>query len=120
MKGSLAGWAHSFQAHYSTLVEAAHKPMLLVDGSTDWVYTFVQLNAPLSNKGHISAMTDGAPTADAHSWLHQLQVYKLLQHKDLVVCPEGLNDEMEALHFTFQELPLWDATIPGKPAMTCS
>ena len=65
-----------------------------MDGSTDWVYAFVQLNealshAPLSSMGHISNMTDGTPSEDAHSQLHQLQVCKLLQYMDPVVCPEG-------------------------------
>ena len=66
--------------------------------------------------GHISAMTDGAPSMGAHSWLSQLQVCKLLQYKDLVVCPEGLNGQKEALQFTLKELPLWDAAPPSKPA----
>ena len=52
---------------------------------------------------------------DACGWLHQLKICKLLQHKDRVVCPEGLNDELEALQFTFEELPLWDAATPCKP-----
>ena len=95
--------------------------MLLVDGSGNWVYTFVQLNealshAPLSSVGHISAMTDGTPSMDTHGHLHQLQAHKLLQYKDLVVCPEGLNGQMEASQFTFKELPLWDAATPSKPA----
>ena len=123
MKGSLAFvtvWAHPQKAHYSTLVEAACKLVLLDDSSVDWVYAFVWLNeglshAPLSSKGHVSAIMDGMPCEDAHSHLHQLQVCKLLQHKDLVVCLEGLNGEMEASQFTFQELSLWDATTPGKP-----
>ena len=118
--GLVTVWAHPCQAHYSTLVEAACKLMLLVDRSADWVYAFVQLNegqshTPLSSEGHVSILMDGAPSTDAHSCLHQLQVCKLLQHKDLVVCPEGLNSKVEALQFTFQELPLWDAATPSKP-----
>ena len=66
-------------------------------------------------EGHISTMMNGMPNTDAHGWLHQLQVCKLLQHKDMVGCPEGLNGEMEASQFTFQELPLWDTTTPGAP-----
>ena len=34
----------------------------------------------------------------------------------MVVCPEGLNGELEALQFIFQELPLWDAAATGEPA----
>ena len=43
-------------------------------------------------------------------------MHKLLQYKDLVVCPEGLNGQMDASQFTFKELPLWNAATPGKPA----
>ena len=50
------------------------------------------------------------------SQLHQLQVHKLLQCRDLVVCPEGLNCQMEASHFTFKELPLWNTAAPTEPA----
>ena len=88
--------------------------------SVDWVYTFVWLNealshAPLSSDGHISAMTDGTPCVDAHGQLHQLQICKLLQQKDIVVWPEGLNGELEALQFNFEVLPLWDAAAPSEP-----
>ena len=94
--------------------------MLLVDIGTDWPYAFVWLNhaishAPLTNEGHVSAMMDGVPSMDTCGWLHQLQVHKLLQHKGKVVCPEGLNGELEALQFTFPELPLWVAAAPGEP-----
>ena len=87
----------------------------------DWAYIFVQLNeglshAPLSSEGHISAMTGGVLSVDTHGWLHQLQICKLLQHKDRVICPEGLNGKLEALQFTFEKLPLWDAATPSKPA----
>ena len=66
--------------------------------------------------GHISTMTDGASSTDASSWLHQFQVHKLLKYQDLLVCPEGLNGQMEASQFTFKELPLWNATTPSEPA----
>ena len=99
--GLVTVWVHPCQACYTTLTDVTCKVMLLIDGSTNWVYTFIQLNkvlshAPLSSMGHISTMTHGAPSTDAHSWLHQLQVCKLLQYKDLVICPEGLNSQMEA------------------------
>ena len=117
--GHVTVWAHPHQAHYTTLVEVAHRLMLFIDNSADWVYALVQLNkalshAPLSSIGHISTMTDGAPSTDTHSQLHQLQVCKLLQYKDLVVCAEGLNNQMKASQFTFKELPLWDTATPGK------
>ena len=60
-------------------------------------------------------MKESAPSADACGWLHQLQMCKLLQHEGMVVCPEGLNSEIEALQFTYQELPLWDAATPSEP-----
>ena len=53
---------------------------------------------------------------DTLGQLHQLQICKLLQHKDMVVCLEGLNGKLEALQFTFQELPLWNTATPSKPA----
>ena len=114
-------WAHPCQAHYTTLAEVACKLMLLMYGSADWVYAFIQLkealsHAPLSSMGHISAITDGAPSMDACRQLHQLLVCKLLQYKDLVVCPEGLNGQMVASQFTFKDLPLWDTAVPGTPA----
>ena len=113
----MAVWAHPCQAHYHSLEEVAHKLALLVDESTDWAYIFVQLNealshVPLSSEGHISAMMDGASSMDAWGWLQQLQICKLLQHKDMVICPEGLNGEPEGLQFTFQELPLRNAATP--------
>ena len=120
--GLVTVWAHPHQASYSTLVEVACKLVLLVDGSTGWAYTFVQLNealyhSPLLSEGHVSTMMEGTPNADAHSWLHRLKVCKLLQHKAMVVCLEDLNGEVEVLQFTFQELPLWDTAAPNKP--TC-
>ena len=72
-------------------------------------------HVPLSNEGHISTMMDGTPSVDANGQLHQLQIHKLLQHGEKVVCPEGLYGDLEALQFTFLELPLWDATAPGEP-----
>ena len=60
-------------------------------------------------------MKDSVPNANAYGQLHQLQVCMLLQHREKVVCPEGLNRDLEALQFTFPELPLWDATTPSKP-----
>ena len=108
------------QAHFKTLEEAACRLVLLADVGVGWPYTFMQLNhamsyGPLTNEGHISAMTDSALSLDAHSQLHQLQIWKLTQHKGKVVCPEGLNGELEALQLTFPELPLWNAANPGEP-----
>ena len=84
--GLVAVWAHPHQAHYSTLDGVACKLVLLEDRSADWVYAFIWLNvalshAPLSSEGHVSTMTDGTPSREAHCHLHQLQVCKQLQHK---------------------------------------
>ena len=120
--GFIAVWVHPHQAHYTTPADVAQKLVLLMDGSANWVYAFVQLNevlshAPLSSVGHISTMTAGQLCSPTHcSQLHQLQVNKLLQCQDLVVCPEGFNSQMEASQFTFKELSLWNATAPSKPA----
>ena len=119
--GLVVVWAHPHQSHYHSLEEVVLKLVLLVDESADWGYTFVWLNealshVPLSSKGHISIMMDGVPCVDAHGWLHQLQIYKLLQHNNMVVCPESLNGELEALQVAFPELPLWNAAAPNKPA----
>ena len=72
-------------------------------------------HAPLSSKGHIGAMTDGMPSTNACGQLYQLQVQKLLKHSSWIVCPEGLNGELKALQFTFQELPLWNAATMDEP-----
>ena len=114
-------WAHLCQAHIHTLDDVTHKLVLLADESVDWPYAFIWLNdvishLPLSSDGHISTMMDGTPSTDAWGWFHQLQMCKLLQHKDTVVLPEGLNGELEALQCTFQELPLWNTAAPSKPA----
>ena len=91
----------------------------------DWEYTFVWLNkalshAPLFSKGHVSTMTDGTPSTDTHGKLHQLQICKLLQHKDMEVYLEGLSGEQEALKFTFKDLLLWDAAALANPPMNHS
>ena len=113
-----AVWAHQHQVHIPTLPEAASKLVLLADVSKIWPYSFVWLNdamaqVPLSDEGHVNAMMDDTPSADAHIQLHQLQVCKLLQHGEKVVCLEGLNRDLDALQFTFPELPLWDAAAPS-------
>ena len=50
-------------------------------------------------------MTDSVCTINTCGWLHKLQVWKLLQHGNSVVCPCGLNGEPKAHQFSFQELP---------------
>ena len=99
--------------------------MLLVDSAPDWPYTFVHMSdtmsyVPLSNNGHISAMTDSIHSINACGQVDQLQVWKLLQHSDSVVFPEGINGESEALQFSFRELPLWNAASTDGPALNLS
>ena len=60
------------------------------------------------------AMINGTLSSDPCGCLYQLQVRQLLQHKDLGVCSEGLNGEMEASQHTFQKHSLWDASTPGE------
>ena len=72
-------------------------------------------NVPLSSQGHLGAMTGGAPGMNTCSCLHQLQIWKLLQWRDWVVFPEGLNRELKALQFDFEELPLWNVAIADEP-----
>ena len=94
--GLVAEWAHPLQAHHPSLGEVAHKLRLLISTGNDWAYTFAQCNEdtlhmPLSSKGHRSVMIDGAPNTNACGCLSQLEVCKLLQYGDQVVCPKGLN-----------------------------
>ena len=93
-------WAHPHQACLSSLDEVVRKLTLLTDIGDNWVYAFVQLNegalhVPLSIEGDISAMIDRAPSRNACGHLCQLEVHKLWQHGDQVVCPEGLNRGLE-------------------------
>ena len=114
-------WVHPYQGHLSTLVEAAQKLMLLADDGPDWPYAFIymsntMLHAPLSDNGHISTVRDGIHSINTCGQLHQLQVWKLMQHGDSIAFPEGLNQEPKALQFSFQELPLQNAASADGPA----
>ena len=114
-------WVHPHQDHSTTLAEAAQKLMLLVDDGPDKLYAFIHmsdtvLHMPLSENGHISTMMNGVCTVIACGWFHLLQVWKLLQHRNSIVFPEGLNLEHEALHFSIQELPLCNAASTDGPA----
>ena len=114
-------WAHPHEGHLTTLVEAACKLVLLMDDGLDQPYAFVCLSstthyAPLSDTGHLSAMTDGVQSINACGHLHQLQTWKLLQHEEHVVFPKGLNGEPEACCFSFPELPPWDTATTSRLA----
>ena len=89
-------WACPHQAHLSSLDEVARKLTLIIDLTDNWAYTYVWLNGdtqhvPLSNKGYFSAMVDGVSCWTACGCLCQLEVCRLLQYRDQVVYPEGLN-----------------------------
>ena len=102
MFGLVAVWAPLLQAHHPSLGDVVHKLRLLISTSNDWVYAFAQLHEgtlhmPLSSEGHTSVMTDGVPSMNACGCLNQLEVCKLLQRGDQVVCPKGLNGELEPM-----------------------
>ena len=94
--------------------------MLLADDGPDWLHAFICMSntmshMPLSDNGHIGTMMDGVCTVNACGQLHQLQVWKLLQHSNSVVFSEGLYREPKALQFSFQELSLWNAASADEP-----
>ena len=70
---------------------------------------------PLSSEGHIGVMIDGIPSVNAHGYLDQLQVWKLLECEGSVVCPEGLNGGIKAQLLNFKELPLWNVATTNEP-----
>ena len=114
-------WAHPHQGCLTTLAEVACRLTLLMDNGPDWPYAFIHMSStthhmPLSDAGHLGAMTDGIHSVNACSHLHQLQKWKLLQHREHVVFPEGLNGELEACHFSFPELLPWDTATAGGSA----
>ena len=111
----------SSQGCLTTLAEVAHKLALLMDDSLDWPYAFVCMrstthHASLSDAGHLGTMTDSVWSINACGHLQQLQTWKLLQHREHVVFPKGLNGELEAHHLSFPELPPWDTTMTGGSA----
>ena len=113
-------WPHPHQAHLSSLDEAVRKLTLLIDIGNNWVYGFVQLNkdalhVPLSNQAHISAMIDGVLSRSACWHLCQLEVHKLLQCRDQVVYPKGLNRGLEPVLLSLPKLPIWDMATLGEP-----
>ena len=120
--GLVALWTHLHQAHHHSLGEVAWKLALLINIGNDWAYAFAWLNegtlhTPLSSEGHISVMIGRAPSMNACGHLSQLEISKFLQCGDQVVCPKGLNGELEPMQFTFSEPPVWNMDALGKP--TC-
>ena len=117
--GLAAVWAYSCQAHLHTLGEAAHKLILLADKGLDWLYAFVWMNNAmshtlLSSEGHIGPMKDRVPSMNACGCF-PVTGMKVLQGKSWVVCPKGLNGELKALQFDFQELPLSNVAAVDEP-----
>ena len=70
---------------------------------------------PYPMRAHISAMIDGVPSRRTHGHLHQLEVHKLLQCGNHVVCPEGLNGGLEPVLPLLPKLPIWDMNTLGRP-----
>ena len=109
----LAGvWAHPYQAHLSSLDEAAKKLTLLISLGNNWAYAFVQLNGdaqhvPIPKEGHLITMIDGTPSRNACRHLCQLEVHNLSQYGDHVVYPEGLNGSLELVQTSLSGPLLW-------------
>ena len=106
---------HQHQAHHHSHGDAACKLALLINIGSDWTYAFALhseaiLHTPLSSKGHISVMIDGMPSMNACGCLSQLEVCKLLQCGDQVVCPKGLIGELEPMRFTLANMPMSHCT----------
>ena len=74
-------------------------------------------HAPLSNKGHLSTMVDGAPCRSTCGHLCQLEVCKLLQCGDQVVYPKGLNGDLEPVQTLLSGSLIWGMDTLGEP--TC-
>ena len=118
--GLVAVWMHLHQAHHHSLGEVAHKLALLINIGNDWVYAFTWLNGgmlhrPLSSEGHICVMIGRVPSMNACGCLSQLEVCKLLQCRDQVVCPKGLDGELEPFWLTFSEPPVWNTDALSEP-----
>ena len=60
-------------------------------------------------------MVDGAPCRRACRWLCQLEICRLLQCRDQVVYPEGVNGGLGAGWTSLSELPIWSMDTLGKP-----
>ena len=119
-------WAHSHQACLSSLCEVARKLTLLIDIGDNWAYAFVWLNegtlhVPLSNEGHISTMVDGVLSRSTCGHLHQLEVHKLLQSRDQVVCPKGLKWGLELYCFCSQNClsGIWTPLVDPSTNLCC-
>ena len=94
--------------------------MLLANEGPNWPYAYAWMNDAmthtlLSSEGHIGIMTDGKPSMNTCGQLDQLQVWKLLQCRGQVVCPEGVNGGLKALLFDFEDLPLRNVTTINEP-----
>ena len=73
------------------------------------------LHMPLFSEGNISVMVDGVPSTNAWGHLSQLEVHRFLHCGDQVVCPEGLNGELEPMWFTLSEPLVWNTDTLSKP-----
>ena len=110
-------WAHPYQAHLSSMDKAVKKITLLANSGNNWVYTFVWFNedaqhVPLPKEGHLRTMIDGTPSRNTCRHLHQLEVWQLLQCRDHMVYPKGLNGDLKpVLTFPIKNTcPRWEYT----------
>ena len=69
----------------------------------------------LSSKGHIGIMTSGLPSRNASGYLHQLQVWQLLECRGQVVCLQGMDGSLDPLLFDLNELLLWSTANMDEP-----
>ena len=60
-------------------------------------------------------MIDRVPSTNACRHLRQLEVHKLLQCGDQVVCPKGLNGELEPIQFIFSEPSVYNTDALNEP-----
>ena len=114
-------WAHPYQACLSSLDEAVRKITLLLNSGDNWAYAFVWFNedaqhVPLSKEGHLSTMTDQAPSRNACRHLCQLRVHQLLQCRDQLVYPEGLNRGLELALISLKASLAQGVNMLGTPA----
>ena len=95
---------------------------LLINSGDNWAYAFVQFNEnaqhmPLPKEGHLSAMIDGTPSRKMCGHLHQLDVWQLLQCRDHVVYPKGLNGGLEPVLTSLSGALVQGGNVLGVP--TC-
>ena len=123
--GIITVGVHPHQACLASLVEVAWCLVILANEGPDWPYAFIWknntiLHMPLSSEGHFGILIECVPQRNPWGLLHQLQAWRLLQCREWVVCPEGLNVGIEALVFNFEDQPLWNMATVGEAGQDSS